>query len=535
LSDATRRRRLALWLGSTTILVSSTAALLWGFADFATETKTSSGPSAPAEAAALASPMAPFSATAWVETREPAPAAEGGEAARGGESPESAAPRMAALPREPVFQETLPPLEAAIARIERPTMMPGIDPGDFRLSDLGPEPNEPAEEPGDAAAQPAEAEADVVERVMEVKRGDTLLDLLMRAGVNRAEAHGAIAAMRTVYNPRELKIGQEITLALTTAPEKPNETLLVAATFAARPDRDITLNRRDDGGFDADQIDRPLTRRLIRAAGEVRSSLFEAGSQAGVPGMIMVELIRGFSYDVDFQRDIQKGDRFEVVFERFVDQDGRFGRDGVVLYGALTLSGKTMRIYRFQADRDEADYYNEKGESIRKALLRTPIDGARITSGFGNRMHPILGYTAMHRGVDFGAPSGTPIQAAGDGAVEIAGWNGAYGNYVRIRHNSEYATAYAHLSRIAERLKPGARVRQGQVIGYVGSTGRSTGPHLHYEVLRRNAQINPAAIQIPTGRKLEGYALAQFRIHKAETELRVAGLEPQTKISDAAR
>lgn len=201
----------------------------------------------------------------------------------------------------------------------------------------------------------------------------------------------------------------------------------------------------------------------------------------------------------------------------------------------MTLSGETKRIYRYPSDEDGADYYNERGESVRKALLRTPIDGARLTSGFGSRNHPILGYSAVHKGVDFGAPAGTPIQAAGDGVVEQSGWNGSYGNYIRIRHNTEFASAYAHMSRIAINLRAGQRVRQGQIIGYVGTTGRSTGPHLHYEIIRRGTQVNPISVQAPIGRKLEGPALTRFREARADMDLRVAALAPTTRIAADAK
>ena len=198
------------------------------------------------------------------------------------------------------------------------------------------------------------------------------------------------------------------------------------------------------------------------------------------------------------------------------------------------VAGKTHTAYRF-VDRDGmADFYNEKGESLRKALLKTPIDGARLTSGFGNRMHPILGYSAFHKGVDFAAPTGTPIQAAGDGVIEQRNWNGSYGNYVRIRHSAEYATAYAHLSRFAAGLKEGARVRQGQVIGFVGSTGRSTGPHLHYEILRRGAQVNPVNVKFPTGRKLDGIDLTRFRFARTETDRTMAQAATQETARVAA-
>ncbi|MCW5752944.1 MAG: M23 family metallopeptidase, partial [Alphaproteobacteria bacterium] len=209
---------------------------------------------------------------------------------------------------------------------------------------------------------------------------------------------------------------------------------------------------------------------------------------------------------------------FQVMFERLTDEQGRVAKEGNITFASMTLSGQVLRYFRYQPSDDrEADYFTEKGQSVRKALLRTPIDGARLTSGFGMRRHPILGYTAQHKGVDFAAAVGTPIMAAGDGTVEMAGWNGAYGKYVRIRHNSNYSTAYAHLSRFASDLRQGQRIRQGQTIGYVGTTGRSTGPHLHYEVLINNSHVNPLSVRLPTGRNLEGKELLRFRSQIEET------------------
>ncbi|MBI3451798.1 MAG: M23 family metallopeptidase, partial [Rhodospirillales bacterium] len=380
-------------------------------------------------------------------------------------------------------------------------------------------------------ADPAASEES--EQNIQVRSGDTLLDLLVNAGVSRAEAHEAVGALRNVFDPRELRPGQEITLTFGPLPSSPEQSALIGANLAARADRDINLSRDGDGRFTALRRDKALTRELVRAGGTVRSSLFEAGSNAGVPGTVMVELIRAFSYDVDFQRDIQPDDAFELVFERFSDEQGRPVKDGDVLYGALTLGGKTKQIYRYALSDGFVDFYNERGESVRKALLRTPIDGARLTSRFGNRMHPILGYSAMHKGADFGAVTGTPIQAAGDGTVEQAAWNGAYGYYVRLRHNAEYATAYAHLSRFAANLRPGQKIRQGQVIGYVGATGRVTGPHLHYEVLRRGTQINPMSVQLPTGRKLDGVQLAKFQAARAEIDIRISSLPVRARLARA--
>lgn len=363
-------------------------------------------------------------------------------------------------------------------------------------------------------------------RIVAVRRGDTLMDILLSLGLARAEAHEAVSALAAVFDPRGLRPGQEITFSF--APG--DRGALVGAWLTARADRDVGLTREPGGRFTAHQRDRTLSLEATRAAGMVRTSLYEAGLATGVPVQVMVEMIRIFSFDVDFQRDIQPGDAYEILFERFRDDTGRVAKDGAVRYASLLLSGRRLAVYR-HIDRDgNVDYYNEKGESVRKALLKTPIDGARLTSGFGSRMHPILGYSAFHKGVDFGAVSGTPIQAAGDGTVEMKGWFGGYGNYVRLRHNSEYATAYAHMSRYAAGLTEGARVRQGQIIGYVGTTGRSTGAHLHYEVLRRGAQINPIGVKFPSGRKLEGTEFVAFKNTRVEADHALATAETPTQL-----
>ncbi|MGQ0664284.1 MAG: peptidoglycan DD-metalloendopeptidase family protein [Pseudomonadota bacterium] len=396
--------------------------------------------------------------------------------------------------------------------------------------DAGPEPPAAAAalDPGAlGVSQPKDAEAPVANpssaRVVQVRRGDTLIEVLIGAGVATAEAHGAAGALKAVFDPRALKPGQEITLIF--GPASGDRMALVSATFASGADAQVDVRRGEDGRFTAAKRERTLAGEFVRVAGTVRASLFEAAAAAGVPVPVMVEAIRAFSYDVDFQRDVQPGDAFEVLFERFHDHEGRFAKDGPVLSAALGLSGKVKRIYRHRTPDGAVDYYDDEGHSVRKALLRTPIDGARLTSAFGNRKHPILGYSAMHRGVDFGAPEGTPVRAAGEGVVERVGWTGDYGHYVRIRHPGEHATAYAHLSRYAANLKVASRVRQGQVIGYVGSTGRSTGAHLHYEVLRRQRQINPMSVQLPAGRKLVGFELAEFRQAAAELDLK-AGAQP---------
>lgn len=357
------------------------------------------------------------------------------------------------------------------------------------------------------------------EQVVEVKQGDTLMALLIDAGVGREEAHSAILALEEVFAPRELRPGQEIRLNLSVAPvrfisQRPPQ--LVGLSLQPSIERNVSVTRGLDGGFVAEAIDRPLSVQLALAGSSIESSLFEAGEDDKLPPAVMSEVIKAFSYDVDFQRDIQPGDLYEVIYERFEDEDGNLARTGDVLFASMTLSGKAIGIYRY-TDRDGfADYYDQDGHSLRKALLKTPIDGARISSGFGMRKHPILGYSKMHKGVDFAAPSGTPIYAAGNGTIVKIGRNGGYGNYVKIKHANGYATAYAHLSKFAKGLKNGSKVKQGDVIAYVGSTGRATGPHLHYEVMVSGSQVNPKDVKLPTGTTLTGKELALFEARRDE-------------------
>jgi murein DD-endopeptidase MepM/ murein hydrolase activator NlpD len=243
-----------------------------------------------------------------------------------------------------------------------------------------------------------------------------------------------------------------------------------------------------------------------------------AARDAGMPIDVVVELIRLFSFDVDFQREIQAGDSFEVLYDSYYDRAGSLAKTGPLRYGAMMLSGKRLEFYHFVTADGTDDHFDPKGRSVRKTLLRTPVDGARISSGYGKRKHPIQGYNKMHRGVDFAAPRGTPIYAAGHGVVERIGRNGGYGKYVRIRHNSTYKTAYAHLKSYAKGMKRGVRVKQGQVIGYVGSTGNSTGPHLHYEVFYDSKQVNPLKVKLPSGKKLAGADLEAFQTARAEAD-----------------
>lgn len=403
-----------------------------------------------------------------------------------------------ALAPEPAVAEPAAPADTAQATVAVTASIPAPDAG-----------------AADAIVAEEAPEDPIQRRTVSLRRGDTLMELLLEADVPGAEAQQVVAAMRKVHDPRKLRAGQDFILIFEAAAESER---LLGLEFQPAIERSVAVTRTE-AGFKAETVETPLQRRLTVAEGTIDFSFDQAASAAGVPAPVRAVLINQlFSYDVDWQRDIQRGDGFEILYETLTTEDGQVARAGGIVFAALTLSGKRLPVYRFEDDQGVVDYFNAKGESIRKALLRTPIDGARLTSGFGMRRHPILGYSKMHKGVDFAAPTGTPIYAAGNGVVEEVGPKGAYGNYVRIRHNNEIATAYAHLSRFGRNIRRGARVTQGDVIGFVGSTGRSTGPHLHYEVMRRGKQVNPLSVDLPTGRTLDGKEMKRFRQVVAEID-----------------
>ncbi len=334
-----------------------------------------------------------------------------------------------------------------------------------------------------------------------VEDGEILMAELLRIETDTLQAHAATLALGEVFNLRRIRAGQPFDAVFDA------DGLLELATMPVPGER-IVVRRGEDGAYAAARSELPLELQYVAVGGRIVSSLYQAAVDQGVPLGVLQRMILSYSFDVDFQREIQRGDSFSILFERYVDEAGEVVRYGLPLFMTLNVSGATLPVYRFTPQSGFADYFNDVGESVRKALLRTPIDGARITSGFGQRT--LFGYTAMHKGVDFGAPTGTPILAAGNGVIEAIGYNGGYGNYIRIRHNSTYKTAYAHMSQFAQGLAAGSRVRQGQTIGFVGSTGRSTGPHLHYEVLVNNVQINPLDVRLPAGEILTGDELERF-------------------------
>ncbi|HTI85244.1 MAG TPA: peptidoglycan DD-metalloendopeptidase family protein [Alphaproteobacteria bacterium] len=364
-----------------------------------------------------------------------------------------------------------------------------------------------------------------------IERGDTLAKVLAKAQVPRADAFAAVDALRKVFNPRDLKPGQEIELTFKPGETADDPTTFMGFWFEPAVDREIAVVRGDDGKFQGTDTRRPLAKELLKSVGTIDSSLFADARSAGIPAPVIIEAIRAFSFDIDFQRELQPGATFEVAFERYATEDGQTARVGDLIYARLATGNKDLKIYRYLPRDGTIDYFNNNGESVRKALLRTPVDGARITSKFTSaRMHPLLGFTRAHKGVDFGVPQGTPIMAAGSGVVVETGFNSGYGNYVRLRHNPTYSTMYAHMSRIGRGITRGARVSQGQTIGFVGMTGLATGPHLHYEVLVNNVQVNPLGVKLISGQKLRGADLQAFERAKKALEEKLVAM-PRTTLA----
>lgn len=261
-------------------------------------------------------------------------------------------------------------------------------------------------------------------------------------------------------------------------------------------------------------------RKLVRVEGPIDNSLYEVGLKHDVPPAVMIDVVSLFGFGVDFERDIKPGDRFELMYEQIYDEGGQAVRSGDLVYAALTLGGEKLSLWRYRPKGGQTEYFDAKGRSLKSGLMRSPIDGAHMTSPFGPRKHPILGYSRMHQGIDFGAPIGTPVFAAGDGVVEMAQKKGGYGNYVLIHHDDGYDTAYAHLQAFASGIAPGDRVRQGQVIGLVGTTGLSTGPHLHYEVHVDGDAVDPDSVRLPPRTVLSGAELAAFQWHSSLLKIR---------------
>ncbi len=339
------------------------------------------------------------------------------------------------------------------------------------------------------------------------KSGDTLSGLLEEADLVKGEARAIIAELNKYTAPNKYRVDQYFDLEI--IPEEENRRLQ-RLTFEKTSLETVVIER--DGDVLTSSLDEVPTlteRRLLVVPVEV--SIWQVTGINGVPASVRAKMLNILSYGLDLQREVQPNDRFEIIYDATVTEEGDVVAGGAIQYVALIQKNRAKRYFRFDDPSYGIDYYDEQGRSSKKLLMKTPIDGARLSSHYGMRKHPILGYSKMHTGTDFAAPTGTKIYAAGSGKVVKAGWLGGYGNYIRIKHRSGYETAYAHMVRFAKGIRTGVSVSQGQVIGYVGSTGRSTGPHLHYEVLVNGKHVNPMGLNLPSGRDLEKKSLPAFK------------------------
>lgn len=352
--------------------------------------------------------------------------------------------------------------------------------------------------------------------VMVVKEGDTLSKILSTAGLSPQDVSAIADAIEHHHPAKQTSIGQRIAISY-----KPNKEGDIQQGYYSLADTVTLLTEKakievkydeEKKAYKAEKILMPMVTVKEYYHGEISESLYSDAIKAGASPNMVAEFIQKYSYSVDFQRDIKRGDKFEIYYEATRNDSGKNIAEGPLIYAKLITNNKARSLYRHELSNGVIDYFNENGESTRTTLLLTPINGAKISSKFGNRRHPILGYTKKHEGLDYAAPKGTPILSSGDGVVEEVKFiTSGYGKHIKIRHTAKYQTLYAHLDRFAKDLTKGTRVSQGDVIGYVGTTGLSTAPHLHYEVIESGKKINPAKVSFPKMPPLQGSELKRFK------------------------
>ena len=348
-----------------------------------------------------------------------------------------------------------------------------------------------------------------------IKSGDTLFKVLNNFSINKKEIQEIV---NLIDNGGKITFvqNQKINLTLENTGEVKK---ILKILIPISPSRKLEIFKENQNNiFAKREIVTNLKKSVVLKEGVIKSSLYKSATKENISPSIIIEFARLYGFQIDFQRDIRKNDTFQIVYETFIDENGKVFENGNIIYANLILRGQYNQLYYFPKKNYDG-HYDENGKSVKKALMKTPINGARLSSSFGMRKHPILGYNKMHRGTDFAAPEGTPIMASGDGVIIKAGWCGGGGNCVKIRHNKTYQTIYAHMKNFSNISIPGNRVKQGQVIGYVGSTGLSTGPHLHYEVIENGKKINSQLLKLPPGKSLEGTNRQQFEIVRIKTDV----------------
>jgi murein DD-endopeptidase MepM/ murein hydrolase activator NlpD len=343
-----------------------------------------------------------------------------------------------------------------------------------------------------------------------IQTGDTLAKVLNKINISKNEKKKILKKVLKLKLVNNLKKNHKISFKI----DKKEPIKILEFSIQASKTKSILFIRNNiSDEFDSIEIEKDLKKNLVYKETEITNSLYSAAIEMGVQPNVIIDFARIYGFQIDFQRDIWKNDSFQILYEVFVDQNGKILETGNIIYANLILQGKNNSLYIFKIKNDY-DHFDNYGKSIRKSLMKTPINGARLSSSFGMRKHPISGFNKMHQGTDFAAPMGTPIMASGDGKIVRARWCGGGGNCVKIKHNSTYSTVYAHMSKFGRNIKEGKRVKQGQTIGYVGSTGMSTGPHLHYVVIENGKKINSQKLKLPSGKILKGKERELFEINK---------------------
>ena len=343
-----------------------------------------------------------------------------------------------------------------------------------------------------------------------VKKGDTFEKIIINLNLSSEENKIIIDNLSKFKFVNNLYKGQKISFKI----DNSSRTKILEIAIEKSKTKSIVFNRINElSKFDYKEIDKNLKKINVYKESIITNSLYSSAIALDIQPNIIIDFAQIYGFQVDFQRDIWKNDSFQIIYETFLDSKGKVVESGKILYANLILKGKENNLYIFQT-KDGYEYFDNNGRSVKKSLMKTPINGARLSSSFGMRKHPILGYNKMHKGTDFAAPEGTPIMASGDGKIVRARWCGGGGNCIKIYHNSSYSTVYAHLRNFARGIKEGTKVKQGQIIGYVGSTGMSTGPHLHYEVIYNGKKINSQTLNLPSGKILKGKQRKKFEVSK---------------------
>ena len=349
-----------------------------------------------------------------------------------------------------------------------------------------------------------------------IKQGDTFENIINEIDISKEEKKLFLKTIKKNKNLKILKLNQNIYFKI----DKRNVSKILEFKIEVSKKKELLFTRSlDDKSFIYKTIQKNLDKVLAYKEGKISSSLYNAAVNLKIKPSVIIEFARLYGFQVDFQRDIWKNDSFQIIYEEFKNEEEKVIEAGEIIYANLNLQNKDIQLYKFEYEKNKIDYFDENGKSMRKTLMKTPINGARLSSSFGKRKHPILGFTKLHAGTDFAAPKGTPIMASGDGLVIRAKWCGGGGNCVKIKHNSVYQTVYAHMSKFGRGIKKGVRVKQGQIIGYVGSTGLSTGPHLHYEVIENGKKINSQKLKLPSGKILKGKKRKLFEVEKIKIDV----------------